>query len=552
VPATMTQRRIELPPTGLYRHPFEETDGQRVVAIDGATGPLTISDLAGRGKRIFFRPKGRIVGNYVVSRDFSLVIAAVDGPDSTRTFSVAPTDGTAVREIPGKWTGLAPCDPEISWDNRYILFCQSQPSGPSQLVRFSMTDGQISNIREADGSRYRFSPDSRFIAYESAGEIFVIPSQGGESQLVVDRGSSPADHGSLVNDWTRDGRYLIITTTNGGARSLNLLPMKDGRKAGEPVFVRYGNLTDGRTIASGAFIYSATPQSGFFTPWLGALNSAGGSPRWEKLGLTGSSAVAHFPTWSPDGTRMAYVAYDAAAGQYSQALRVRTMASGEERELYRSGFPMVCLWSLKHPSIICMQRAAPNTVLSVSTETGRAEPLGDIPGLDATTVPVLLTNDDRTVYLSSQRRGLMRWEIGSTQPTTVLEGPNPSTSAYLAAISPDGRWVTRWENGNIEIRPVSGGDWRPLAPVEARTAAAYTPDGNWFVYHDGHVGMAKDGLFRVATSGGQPERIGDYPPEDLSGVMWISPDGKQIIADTSNPQELWILENFETKQLAAK
>jgi Tol biopolymer transport system component len=73
---------------------------------------------------------------------------------------------------------------------------------------------------------------------------------------------------------------------------------------------------------------------------------------------------------------------------------------------------------------------------------------------------------------------------------------------------------------------------------------AFTKDGNWLLYHDVDA-AGNQSLFRVATAGGQPERIGDFPSAYGTGYMWISPDGKKIIADTLKPLELWILENFE-------
>ena len=41
---------------------------------------------------------------------------------------------------------------------------------------------------------------------------------------------------------------------------------------------------------------------------------------------------------------------------------------------------------------------------------------------------------------------------------------------------------------------------------------AFTPDGNWLLYHDVDA-AGKHSLFRVATAGGQPERLGDFPSQ---------------------------------------
>jgi hypothetical protein len=186
----------------------------------------------------------------------------------------------------------------------------------------------------------------------------------------------------------------------------------------------------------------------------------------------------------------------------------------------------------------------------ISTDTGHVEELGAVPGWDNSMLPVALADNDRAVYLSSRQSGLVRWEIGTAQTTAVLDDPIVAASARLIGVSPDARWVTRWENGWIEIRPLPGGDWKPLFRVQRDKQIAFTADANWLVYHDTDA-TGKDGLFRVAVSGGQPERLGDFPTK-ASGYMWISPDGQEIVADAYNPEELWILENFEPKQQAAK
>jgi hypothetical protein len=63
------------------------------------------------------------------------------------------------------------------------------------------------------------------------------------------------------------------------------------------------------------------------------------------------------------------------------------------------------------------------------------------------------------------------------------------------------------------------------------------------------------GLYRAATGGGGPERLGDFPTGNSQGALRISPDGRRIIALTRGDNvapETWLLENFEPKQQAAK
>jgi tetratricopeptide (TPR) repeat protein len=114
-PATMTQRKIELPLAstlaykglrgyvGLLIFP---TDGQRVLYKDAATGALMISDLARQDKRIVLKLKAdETIENIFPSRDFSSVIVLL-GVDSSRKPVVLKTDGTGYREFPYMVAGL--------------------------------------------------------------------------------------------------------------------------------------------------------------------------------------------------------------------------------------------------------------------------------------------------------------------------------------------------------------------------------------------------------------------------------------------------------------
>ena len=78
-----------------------------------------------------------------------------------------------------------------------------------------------------------------------------------------------------------------------------------------------------------------------------------------------------------------------------------------------------------------------------------------------------------------------------------------------------------------------------LAPIR------FTPDSKWIVYHDKDAD-GKDGLYRVSVSGGPPERLGDYPSSESGSLLYISPDGRQVLAGDLTPPKppaFWVLEN---------
>jgi len=71
-------------------------------------------------------------------------------------------------------------------------------------------------------------------------------------------------------------------------------------------------------------------------------------------------------------------------------------------------------------------------------------------------------------------------------------------------------------------------------------------DGNWvFYFANDSTGMAA--LFRVATTGGAPKRIGDLPSGSFLGQFSLSADGRPILATNTVPRkyDLWVLETFE-------
>jgi hypothetical protein len=286
-PATMTQRKIELPlaSTLMYKAldgvpqpppgKFERyvslsllpTDGQRVVYRDAATGALMISDLAGKDKRVILKPKaGEQIRNIFPSRDLSVVVLGLRADDGPKA-EVIKTDGTGYRDYREYERDFSVCPPDWSWDNRYLLYCHKESDGTRQVRRLSVTDGEIGNLGRTPAILNRPSPDGHFIAsgtaYEGMGKVWIMPVPGGEPELL-------SENAHLI-DWTRDGRYLIITSSRSGSEALYLLPVKDGKAVGDPVFVHYGPCFFGSTVGNGGLVcHSTHPYDGAIA-WAGSL-----------------------------------------------------------------------------------------------------------------------------------------------------------------------------------------------------------------------------------------------------------------------------------------
>jgi hypothetical protein len=138
---------------------------------------------------------------------------------------------------------------------------------------------------------------------------------------------------------------------------------------------------------------------------------------------------------------------------------------------------------------------------------------------------------------------MLRYEIASQQETPLEKYPANS----WGEMSSDERWLLRGTGKSVEIRPLAGGDWKPL--VSRLTPGGhvdFTSDGRWLLYQDADL-TGKPILSRVASTGGQPERLGSFPTEAGSGTMRISPDGRKVMVaagEYGTAYELWSLENF--------
>jgi Tol biopolymer transport system component len=544
-PTTMTLRQIT--PLG---SPVTEnsngayvtfySDGQHALYLDNNAGGLVFSDLSGSNKRVIFKntPNRSVIG-LVPSRDFSMTDLVVADAAGERTTAVIKSDGTGYREV---YKGPRPlCRPSFSWDNHYLLFCLPQPDGGTRLTRISVGDDKIQEVmRGRDIVEAQFSPDGSLIAYRSsAGQLFVVPSQGGEAQLVFDSAQQ-------LLDWTRDGRYLAIVSDRSGATALSLLPVKKGKAAGEPVFVRYGSFREGWTTASGALVYNQLPPKGYYDRWMADLDARGYPGAWKGLNLSGSgNSVA--PAWSADGASFAYSMTNPAAGQNTYTVRLRDVVSGKERELYgTSAAPVRCISAAQHASLFCnVYRDGMTELFTLALDSGHVEQIGSLPGIGAL---VSSSKDDGALYIFGRKDpgaglGLLRWEIATGRETIVAPD---LAGGFPGMISLDERWVAQLNKGAIEVRPMQGAGWRRLVSRRSEIGGqgAFTPDGEWFLYHD-KDSSGKEGFYRVSTAGGEPERLGDFPSSNMIGSLFISGNGQKIVAETLNSgPEFWILENY--------
>jgi serine/threonine protein kinase/Tol biopolymer transport system component len=558
-PGVMAQHKIEIPGGGFGPH---ATDGRRTVYRDDATGELIYTELGTKIRQVVFKAKPDDLLQWMPSRDFSMVALQFGTkPNRPAFIAVVQIDGKGYRELirerqPNEFVGwgLPAGALNWSWDNRYLLMGLADPEAGNPPRRVLVVSTSSAERRELlnprAGMLYQcaFSPDSRFVACNfwpepgtsDPARILIVPAQGGPPRLIRE----DADGHLELLDWTADGRFLAICMDHNGKWALQLLPVREGQPSGEPILLQSGLYDGAATARDGTLVYQKTKPGGLFATHLVSLDAGGRLETVRKLDLPGENSNNPWPRWSPDGTRIVYVAHDAETTFGNSVVRVRNLATGDDREIYRSHGSLYCAWAARQPRILCSRTGGVDSeILTIAPDSGHGESLGHVSG--AFLMADRPSGDGRFLYLvryAKQRAITARWEIATGRETILEEGPGDDPPAY---VSPDEHWLVRSNYRQIDLRPISGGTWKTIV-FTSSIHLAITPDGKWLFYH-GMDSAGNHDLNRVPTAGGQPEHLGAFPINVPYGTMEFSPDGRRMIVasfDDDHAYELWALENF--------
>ncbi len=344
-----------------------------------------------------------------------------------------------------------------------------------QLV--PLLGGPARNFLAANVVEVAWSPDGERIVYHknTAGDpTYVADRDGTNSRLIL--GSDGGVHQHYPT-WSVDGEWIYLTRGRSTTLEMDLWRVRPDGTELEQLTRGELDVRDPTPIDEQTVLYSARDADGA-GPWLWAVDVETKSSWRVTVGLEQYVSVSV----SADRNRLVATVQDPRGTLWSVPILDRP-ATESEAELY--------------------------------------------PGLRTTHALAPRFGGDSLFFLSSRGSGNGLWRFRDGTITEIWKG---SKTALLepAAVAPDGESVVlllRKEEGwHLHLLSADGAELRVLSrSVDARGAAAWSPDGQWIVVGGSEAGVR--GLFKIPIDGGPPERIVDG--EALNPV-W-SPDGSMIV-----------------------
>lgn len=403
---------------------------------------------------------------------------------------------------------------------RALNQAREQVSGTRPFVRHRFRADRFSG----GGTNYsrsfvEWTPDGDRLAFEFEHQLWVVDRTGHELVRLLDANPGPRRTSRFRDgfhaDISPDGQQVVYTSCD--HRSNDPIPAIDGiiYEQGTPAWRERSHLN-----------YE-----------LAVVDIDGGAPRR----LTNDTRFDHFPSWSPDGTRIAFIsaAADRHPSEHHELQIYMTSPGGggvQDGDLsfgYVSSSPLA--WS---PDGERLAFRNGDLVFTVMTDISAERPTGTL----ETRPPALPAGGNAM----PQRDASMVTEIGpSNIPPTwspdgewILTASGEGAAYALIAVQADGQAskpIVTLSSIGVNV-PVVEAAWSPDGSKIAFVAA-----GVWIVDSDG-----RNARFLFGVSGG-------LTPPGPGHVAW-SPDSKQLAAYYSGAGLLHAisLENFEQRILVTK
>lgn len=420
----------------------------------------------------------------------------------------------------------------------------------------------------------RFSRDGRFVAFseEKSGpgtdsDLFLAT--GGSREVVsLLAESSRAD----VIGWVPGDGGIVFASDRGGASGIWLLPMADGRPSAAPRLLRdgfEGLVASGQVLNDGTVV-GLERRVGFDLHTAETEPAAGGLHRAPAPLFPQYTDTKLYPTWSPDGNKLAFYSNQTGAG-VSDTLNVWHADTGERRQ-FKPGLRLTgpaLHWTPDGSTLVVQATeldGSPGSIVRLSAKDGSivgrtrlaAEGIG------------LVTLDEKYAYSPSMRPlksgAILRVELATGEVRELWRDSlgrfplritlSPDHTRVLFGLGRQGKEPAVVMSLHVNGEPPSS----VFTVPSGLTAAgwAWMPDGKSVVVVCGEppvssdlrqIGQARGRWYLVPVAGGTPRQL------DLQSVatqVAVHPDSRRLVyaASTYRPPQLWTLKGIVRPTMA--
>jgi Tol biopolymer transport system component/imidazolonepropionase-like amidohydrolase len=512
----------------------------------------------------------------------SVSVAAdeVSSEDDNGNTGEAEAEAWSVIEPPGQWQTIEIDTRSVTWSDVDI-----SPDGQTlvfhalgDIYQVGIEGGQARALTSdiAWNFQPRFSPDGHSIAFISdrggAENIWIMDADGDNLRQVSDE----RDHLLHNPAWSPDGDYIaarkgyvsqrsipagsIWMYHRGGGGGVELIERLHGdqsqKNVAEPQFSLDGkHLYFSQDITPGrVWEYNRDANKGIFA--VRRLNLETG----ETETVAGGPGGAVRPVLSPDGSKLAFVRRNPT--ELSSRLMVRDMDSGIERTLYENldrdkqetsgdmgNYPAFA-WHPNGNSLVIWADGVFHRIgldgshapieIHIQAEKQIHPALQRSVEVSPDSFPVRMArwtkmspDGSHAIYQALGYLWLHDLERGSHRRLTS----QTDHWEFYPSFSPDGRQVvyTTFDDedlGTVRIQPIGRGRGRVLTTEPGHyVEPSFSPDGRQVVFRRTSGGFLtspawseRTGLYRVASDGGEPERI-----LDRGANPQFSADGQRIL-----------------------
>ena len=214
------------------------------------------------------------------------------------TMNVATGERKILKEFPGSIQA-----PNWTTDNQSLIY-----NAEGLLYRYSLRDGSVAKLNtglaDKNNNDHVLSFDGQQLAISSASgtsrnsTIFVLPVSGSDQlQKITDETKGAAD----MHGWSPDGQTLVYTGVRDKVGNIYAIDLKTGQ---ERRLTDQPALDDGPEYSpNGQFIYFNSARSGTMQIW--RMQPDGGHPEQ----MTKGERQDWFPHLSPDGQQLVFISF---------------------------------------------------------------------------------------------------------------------------------------------------------------------------------------------------------------------------------------------------